>query len=113
MEFGYATVYEPISLEKDRLDHYIAKPQTPVNRAYRIKIKNNEEEDGRHYIEVITNKKRRRTLDVIYEDGWAIAESKYFGTYSLKRDETAPVVTPVSISKSSISTNKTSLTVEN
>ena len=109
LEFGYATVYEPISLEKDRLDHYIAKPQTPVNRAYRIKIKNNEEEDGRHYIEVITNKKRRRTLDVIYEDGWAISESKYFGTYSLKRDEVAPIITPVSISQSSTSTSKISL----
>jgi hypothetical protein len=109
LDFGYATVYEPVSLEKDRLENYIAKPKTPVNRAYRIKIRNDEPEDGRHYIEIITNKNRRRTLEVLYEDGWAIAESKYFGTYSLKRDEVAPVITPVSISQSSTSTSKTSL----
>lgn len=109
LEFGYASVYEPISLDKSKLDYSVAKGATPVNRAYRIKIKNDEQEDGKHYIEIITNKGRKRALTVIYEDGWASAESKYFGTYSLKRDEIGPTVIPVSITKSSTSTSKTKL----
>lgn len=109
LEFGYASVYEPISLEKSKLDNSVAKGSIPVNRAYRIKIKNDDQEDGKHYIEIITNKGRKRALSVIYQDGWISAESKYFGTYSLKRDETGPTVTPVSITKSSTSTSKTKL----
>ncbi|MFT6983030.1 MAG: hypothetical protein ACJAUD_001801, partial [Crocinitomicaceae bacterium] len=93
----------------ERLENFIAQPQTPVNRAYRIKMKNDEPEDGKHYIEIVTNKNRCKTLEVLYEDGWAIAESTYFGTYSLKRDEVAPVITSVSVSQSSTSTSKTSL----
>lgn len=109
LEFGYASVYEPCSLEKDQLDYSIAKGATPVNRAYRIKIKNSEPEDGKHYIEIITNKGRKRALTVIYEDGWASAESKYFGTYSLKRDQAGPTVAAVSITKNSTSTSKSKL----
>ena len=106
LEFGYATVYEPVSLEKDKLNYSIAKGATPVNRPYRIKIKHQEIEDGKHYIEVISAKGKKRALTVQYKDGWAYADSKYFGTYQLKRDTIGPKVVSLNITKSGTTTRK-------
>jgi hypothetical protein len=109
LEFGLATVYEPMSLDKENLHNCIGKAAIPANRAYKIKIKGDGREDGKHYIEIITNKGKRRAISVKYDNGWIIGESKYFGTYKLKRDEIAPTIVPISISKSSTVTSKSVL----
>ena len=92
IEAGYATVYEPMSIHKGTLCTEIGDPEAPVNRAYKIKVKVDGVQDGKHYLQMITSKGRKRVISIDYEDGWAIATSKYFGNYALKRDENAPKV---------------------
>lgn len=92
IEAGYATVYEPMSIHKESLCTEIGDPETPVNRAYKIKVKVDDVQDGKHYLQMITSKGRKRIISIDYENGWAVATSKYFGTYTLKRDEVAPSV---------------------
>lgn len=104
LEFGYATVYEPISLEKTKLEYSISQGAIPVSHPYRIKIKNTGKEDGKHYIEIVTSGGQKKALTVVYDHGWVSAESSYFGTYSLKRDEVGPIITPKSITNTSILT---------
>ncbi|MCR9172253.1 MAG: M23 family metallopeptidase [bacterium] len=87
---GYATVYEPMEIDSDHLDTHFGSPETPVNRSYKIKVKVDGPKDGKHYLEMITAKGRTRAISVTYQDGWAVANCKYFGAYSLKRDETPP-----------------------
>lgn len=94
LEAGYGTVYEPMTVKMSTIASTIGDRETPVSRAYKIKLKASAPYDGKHYIEIITANGKARALDVIYQDGWAIAESSYFGTYSLKRDETPPTVFP-------------------
>ena len=109
LEFGYATVYEPCPIENHQLESSIAKGSIPVNRAYRIKIKHDEQEDGKHYISIVTNKGKEKSLSVGYEDGWAIAESRYFGSYTLKRDVIKPTLISLSLPKNSSPTSTTIL----
>lgn len=109
LEFGHGTVYEPCPIEYSKLQSVIAKGATPVNRSYRIKIKTTEKQDGKHYVSIVTNKGREKSLSIRYEDGWAVAESSYFGSYTLKRDETKPKLVPLSLPKNSNSTSATKL----
>ncbi|MDG1332163.1 MAG: M23 family metallopeptidase [Crocinitomicaceae bacterium] len=92
VQFGVETVYEPLKLNESVLNTTIGKAAEPVHNAYKIKVKSDEEPDGRHYIQIITAKGRKRTMVAEYEDGWYLAESKYFGQYSLKRDINAPTI---------------------
>lgn len=87
---GYATVYEPMKIDSEKLCSHFGESEAPVNRSYKIKVKVDGPEDGKHYLEMITAKGKRRVISVDYQDGWAIASCKYFGTYKLKRDETPP-----------------------
>lgn len=95
---GYATVYEPMDIDSDQICSHFGERETPVNRAYKIKVKVNGPQDGKHYLEMITAKGKKRAISVTYQDGWAVASCKYFGTYSLKRDEVAPTVKLVTYS---------------
>jgi hypothetical protein len=92
LEGGYATVYEPMKINLDALESTIGVKETPVNRSYKIKVKVEGPEDGKHYLQMISAKGRKRAISVEYNDGWAVANCKYFGTYSLVRDEVAPTV---------------------
>jgi hypothetical protein len=92
IEMGYATVYEPLRINHDKLCSTIGEPEVPVNRAYKIKVKVDGVQDGKHYLKMVTSKGRSRVLHVTYEDGWAITTSKYFGSFTLLRDETKPNV---------------------
>ncbi len=87
---GYATVYEPMDIDSDEICTHFGDRETPVNRAYKIKVKVDGPQDGKHYLEMITAKGKKRAISVTYQDGWAVASCKYFGSYSLKRDEVAP-----------------------
>lgn len=99
IEGGYATVYEPMFLELKSMAFNFGNRETPVNRSYKIKVKVEGPEDGKHYLEMITAKGKKRVISVEYTDGWAVATCKYFGTYSLKRDEKSPSVTLLKYSK--------------
>ena len=99
LEFGYASVYEPVQLNKQNLDHQILNSKIPVNRKYRIKERTTID-DEKYYIEITTNSGKRRAIQVSYKDGWAYADSKYFGKYSLKRDTISPSVYPINFSNS-------------
>ncbi len=89
-EFGRTTVYEPLKLYESGLNTNIGEASIPVQSAYKLHVKSTAENDGKHYMEIITAKGKKRALTVTYENGWYTAESKYFGTYGLKRDVTGP-----------------------
>ena len=92
IEGGYATVYEPMEINSSQLNSKFGDAEAPVNRTYKIKCKVDGAQDGKHYLEMTTAKGRTRAIPVVYQDGWAIASCKFFGTYQLKRDEVAPSV---------------------
>ena len=58
---------------------------------------------------MITAKGRRKTFALHFDDGWYTAESKYFGSYQVKRDERAPLITPLSITGNATYTTRTIL----
>ncbi|NVK65547.1 MAG: M23 family metallopeptidase [Flavobacteriales bacterium] len=92
VQFGIETVYEPLKLNESLLNTTIGEAAEPVHKAYKIRVKSSEEPDGKHYIEIITAKGRKRTMVADYADGWYTVESKYFGRYTLKKDLTAPTI---------------------
>lgn len=92
VQFGVETVYEPLKLNESKLNTEIGKAAEPVHKAYTIKVKSSEVDKGKHYIEVITAKGRKRSMIAAYKDGWYHAHSKYFGQYSLKEDLTPPTI---------------------
>jgi hypothetical protein len=101
VEFGIGTVYEPIKIDQAKIGWTIGERDIPVHKAYRIMIDAPGKRDGKDYIEIVTAKGKRRTLDVEYDGDLIICESKYFGSYSLKRDTIAPSVSSVNFTKSS------------
>ncbi|PHR37188.1 MAG: hypothetical protein COA38_00425 [Fluviicola sp.] len=110
IQFGVETVYEPLKLDESTLDTEIGKASVPVQRAYTIKVKSSDEPDGKHYIEVITAKGRKRTMITAYQDGWYHAHSKYFGKYSLKRDLTSPTIATKNFKSSTTYTSSKKMT---
>ncbi len=92
IDFPVETVYEPLKLNKSKLNTEVGIAAEPVHNPYRIKIKSSDPADGKHYIEVITAKGSRKAIMATYADGWYSADSKFFGTYSLKRDTLAPTI---------------------
>jgi hypothetical protein len=83
------------------IERSIGNANIPVHKAYRIKINSEEYQDGKHYIEMITEKGRRKTLLVNYDKKTILCESKYFGKYELKRDTIPPRAVPFNFSSSS------------
>lgn len=104
LEFGRSTVYEPMKLKREKIDTHVGEAPVPVHKAYRIKVKSQTPNDGKNYLEMISAKGRRRTMQLEYKDGWYYTDSKYFGSYKLRRDETPPTVSPISFSNSTTST---------
>ena len=92
VQFGVETVYEPLKLNESKLDTEVGKAAEPVHNAYKIKVKSDDEPEGKHYIQVITARGRTRTMVADYEDGWYSVDSKYFGQYSLRKDLTNPTI---------------------
>lgn len=107
IEAGYATVYEPMLIKEDQLCSHIGDREEPVNRAFKIKLKVEGPEDGKHYLKMTTAKGRTRAISVEYENDWAVATSKYFGSYQLVRDEVPPNAKLVSYSSTVPSSAKT------
>ncbi|GAB5416320.1 MAG: M23 family metallopeptidase [Crocinitomicaceae bacterium] len=99
LQGGYATVYEPMNIDHDVLETHFGDAETPVNRSYKIKVKVEGPQDGKHYLQMTTAKGRKRAISVDYNEGWAVATCKYFGSYELKRDEVPPGVTLIAYSK--------------
>ena len=110
IRFGVETVYEPIKLNESKMNTEIGKASEPVHKVYTIRVKSDEIPDGKHYIEVITNKGRRRTMIAAHQDGWYHAHSKYFGQYSLKRDVTPPSISTLNFKSSTTSTSSKKMT---
>lgn len=100
IELGLATTYEPIIIAKKDIAFKIGEKNVPVQNAYRIKMKSDFPNDGKNYVEVITTKNRKKAVEVGYDSGWYYCDSKYFGTYKMKRDTIAPVFAPVNFSSS-------------
>ena len=109
IDFGLSTVYEPMKVSKLTIDKTIGDPNEPVNNAYLIKIKSNEKKDGKHYLEMITEKGRKKALTLTYDDSTFYCRPKYFGSYSIKRDITPPTVSSINFTTSTAYTTRTSL----
>ncbi|MFT5858410.1 MAG: murein DD-endopeptidase MepM/ murein hydrolase activator NlpD [Flavobacteriaceae bacterium] len=110
IELGVATTYEPLKMDDTKMDHSIGKASIPVHKAYRVKIKSEAENDGKHYIEFVTAKGRTKTMVANYQDGWYSAETKYFGTYELKRDVTPPTISTLNFNSSTTFTSAKKMT---
>lgn len=110
VQFATETVYEPLKLNESKLDTEIGKAAVPVHKEYLIKVKSSEADNGKHYIEVITAKGRKRALIAAYSDGWYHAHSKYFGQYALKRDLTAPTISTKNFKSTTTYTSSKTLT---
>lgn len=109
VQFGLGSVYEPLKIDQEKISYSIGKADIPVHNAFRIKTLSNDKKDGKHYLEIISEKGRRKTVNVSYQDSLIIVDSKYFGQYKMKRDTTSPVITPISLSKSTTTTSKMKL----
>lgn len=109
VEFGLGTVYEPMVIKESTIQTTVGNRETPVHNAYRIRIKSEAEQDGKHFVEIITAGGKKRALSVFYSDNEIICDSKYFGTYSLKRDVTPPSIVPVGLSTTTTSYSKSTL----
>ena len=103
VEFGVATVYEPLKIDQEKIGRSIGQRELPVHKAYRISINNSDKQDGKHYLEMITAKGSRKALKIKYEAGMITCESMYFGSYSVKRDTIPPTITPVNFAQTSTS----------
>lgn len=110
VQFGVETVYEPLKLNESKLNTEIGEASEPVHNAYKIRVKSSEVPDGKHYIQIITDRGRTRTMVATYQDGWYTAESKYFGQYSLKKDLTAPTIATKNFKSTTTYTSLKSLT---
>ncbi len=109
VDFGITTVYEPMKINAATIDRTIGDAQTPVNKAYLIKIKSNVEKDGKHYLEMITAKGKKKELELTFDDSTFYCTSKFFGSYSIQRDETGPSVVPYGFSSSTTVTSASTL----
>jgi hypothetical protein len=109
VDFGLSTVYEPMKVNKSMIDKTIGDANQPVNNAYLIKIKSSEKKDGKHYLEMITEKGRRKELTLTYDDSTFYCRPKYFGSHSVKRDITPPTVTSINFTTSTTVITRTSL----
>src|SRR5690606_15247330 len=63
--------------------------------------------DGKHYLEMITEKGRKKALTLTYDDSTFYCRPKYFGTYSIKRDITPPTILSSGFSTGTTATTKT------
>lgn len=106
VEFGLGTVYEPMLVKESTIQTTIGNRETPVHNAYRIRIKSEAVQDGKHYIEMITAGGKRRALSIFYDGNEIICDSKYFGSYTLKRDVTPPSIVPIGFTSASTIYNR-------
>lgn len=100
VEFNVCTTYEPIKIDGQKIDSKVGNRNTPVQTPYQINIIHDGPKDGKHYIEMITAKGRKKALGVTYEGRLITCESKFFGDYKLRRDTIAPSITPLKIASS-------------
>lgn len=107
VDFGISTVYEPMEIDKSNIDKSIGDRNSPVNNAYLIKIKSSEKKDGKHYLEMITEKGRKKALTLTFDDSTFYCRPKYFGTYSIKRDITPPTILSSGFTTGTTVTSKT------
>ena len=101
VDFGVCTTYEPLSIDGTHIESKIGDPNVPVQNPYRINIIHDGLKDGKHYIEMITEKERKKAISVTYEDNLITCEPKYFGTYKVKRDTTPPTIKALNVGNSS------------
>lgn len=107
VDFGIATVYEPMKIDKANIDKAIGNRESPVNKAYLIKIKSNEKKDGKHYLEMISEKGKKKALTLTFDDSTFYCRPKYFGTYTIKRDATPPTILSSGFTTATTVTTKT------
>jgi hypothetical protein len=90
-------VFEPQYYDEDRFCGEVFDSHEPVNEPYRIKLINTYPEDGKSYIEVKGSTFNGQYLKTQLEGEWLTAESRYFGTYTVRRDEESPRILPINI----------------
>lgn len=110
VQFGMETVYEPLKLNTSNMNTEIGTASVPVQNPYKIQVKSSDSEDDKHYVEIITEKGRRRTMMANYQNGWFITESKYFGKYALKKDTIGPSISPLNFKETTTVSTSSKLT---
>jgi len=108
VEFGRTSTYEPMKIDTSSIEHVIGDAETPVQKAYKIKVKTSYSSKN-YYLDIITAKKRHRSVTAIYDDSLLVFEPKYFGKYTIKTDEIAPTILPVNFKNSITQLNGKSL----
>jgi hypothetical protein len=104
VKFDSSTVYEPLSIDADKISYKVGNPVVPVHNPYILKLKrkvNSLEE--KQFLQVITARGRSRKMFGEREGDWLNFEVKYFGDYSIQLDTIPPVITEKSIPSSTSS----------
>lgn len=109
VEIPSGCFYEPIHLQSKTIDSEVGKAATPIQKPYTISIaKDSTTNIGKHYIEIIANKGRKKTLTGQFYKGHLNFTSKYLGSYKLKIDTIPPTISSQSFtSGAQLSRNKT------
>lgn len=104
VEFGRTSTYEPIQINALKINKTIGNPEVPVHKAYKIKVWGNFI-DHNYYMDIVTAKNKHRKIPTLYDDSLLIFESKYFGTYTIKKDSISPNVSPLNFKNSTTQLN--------
>ena len=105
VQFGYASTYEPMKIDRETLDYIVGDAATPVHNAYRLFIDKSRIGQN-NYVEFITAKGRRKTFILLETEGLYYCEPNCFGSYTLKTDNTPPTIQSVNFTTKSTVYNR-------
>lgn len=107
------TFYEPTVKNLSMKGVYtFGDPIQPIQYPIIVKMKLPESsiERSKYYVSVITSGGKRHALPTSIEGDWVKADSKYLGTFQLKVDTLAPIVSPLNFTGTEAVLSKSRLT---
>jgi len=89
--------------------HRIYRASTPIHQAYTLSIKVDGPIPEKLQAKTIIKDTKGTSYESSYQNGWVNAKVKSFGTFYVTIDSVAPSITPITLSKNKIMTEKTKL----
>ena len=89
--------------------HRIYKASTPIHQAYALSIKVDGPIPEKLKAKTLIKDTKGTSYESSYQNGWVNAKVKSFGTFYVTIDSLAPSITPITLNKNKIMTEKTKL----
>jgi murein DD-endopeptidase MepM/ murein hydrolase activator NlpD len=89
--------------------HRIYKASTPIHQAYALSIKVDGPIPEKLQAKTLIKDTKGTSYESSYQHGWVNAQVKSFGTFYVTIDSLAPSITPITLNKNKIMTEKTKL----